>query len=116
MSVYIKGMEMPTTSGLYFVSVDSTGGRDKTVVTVERMLGNRDVRTIIGAYELVPVPDHGRLIDGDAIEEEIWSVRRQYQLCDDTQTADKIMCGVFRAERLLKDAPTIIEADKEAGE
>jgi hypothetical protein len=41
MSILIKGMRMPTT-GLYFVSVDNTDGRDKTIVTVERMLGNRD--------------------------------------------------------------------------
>ena len=66
--IYAKGMEMPTT-GLYFVSVDNTGGKDKPVVTVERMLGNRDVRTIIGAYELIPVPDHGRLIDADALKQ-----------------------------------------------
>ena len=59
MNVLIKGMEMPTT-GLYFVSVDNMGGKDRTVVTVERMLGNRDVRQIIGSFELVPVPEHGR--------------------------------------------------------
>lgn len=56
MSLLIKGMEMPTT-GLYFVSVDNTGGRDKTVATVERMLGNRDTRWIVGSFELVPFPD-----------------------------------------------------------
>lgn len=65
MSIYIKGMEMPTT-GLYFVSVDNSNGRDKTVITVERMLGNRDVRQIVGSFELAPVPTpHGRLIDAD---------------------------------------------------
>lgn len=66
MSVYIKGMEMPQT-GLYFVSVDNTNGHDKTVVTVERMLGNRDVRQIVGSFELLPVQPHGRLIDADAV-------------------------------------------------
>ena len=62
MGLYIKGMEMPTT-GLYFVSVDNTGGRDKTIATVERMLGNCDVRQIVGSFELIPVQQHGRLID-----------------------------------------------------
>ena len=62
MSILIKGMEMPST-GLYFISVDNTGGRDKTIVTVERMLGNHDVRQVIGSFELVPVPPHGDLID-----------------------------------------------------
>ena len=67
MSILIKGMEMPTT-GLYFVSVDNTGGRDKTVMTVERMLGNRDVRQIVGSFELVPVPPHYDLIDHNALK------------------------------------------------
>lgn len=66
MGVYIRGMEMPQT-GLYFVGVDNSNGRDKTVITVERMLGNRDVRQIVGSFELVPVPAHGRLIDADAV-------------------------------------------------
>jgi len=71
MGVYIKGMEMPTT-GLYFVGVDNAGGRDKTIVTVERMLGNRDVRQIVGSFELVPVQPHGRLIieEGEIIAED----------------------------------------------
>ena len=66
MGVYIN-MEMPKT-GLYFVSVDNSNGRDKTVITVERMLGNRDVRQIVGSFELVSVPEpHGRLGDLDDI-------------------------------------------------
>ena len=70
MGIYIRGMEMPKT-GLYFVSVDNTNGRDKTVITVERMLGNRDVRQIVGPFELVLVPPHGRLIDADALVNEL---------------------------------------------
>lgn len=62
MSLLIKGMTMPTI-GLYFVSVDNTNDKDKTVVTVERILGNGDVRQIIGSFELVPIPPHGRVID-----------------------------------------------------
>lgn len=68
--VYIKGMEMPTT-GLYFVSVDNTNGRDKSVAAFERMLGNRDVRQIVGSFELIPVPEHGDLIDRDKLEKDI---------------------------------------------
>lgn len=70
MSVLIRGMEMPRT-GLYVVSVDNTGGKDKTVVTVERMLGNRDVLLMVGSFELVPVPEHGDLIDRDKLEKDI---------------------------------------------
>ena len=59
MSILIKGMKMPTT-GLYIVSVDNTNGRDKTVATIERMLGNRDVRQIVGSFELIHVPAYER--------------------------------------------------------
>ena len=97
MSILIKGMEMLTT-GLYFVSVNNTDGRDKTVVTVERMLGNHDVRQIIGSFELVPIPPHGRCIDADAL-----------------------MSGVDDGDDVIfvwaiTDAPTIIEADPEEEE
>lgn len=66
MGVYIRGMEMPTT-GLYIVGIDNANGRDKTVVTVERMLCIRDIRQIVGSFELISVPSHGRLIDADAL-------------------------------------------------
>ena len=105
--VYIKGMEMPTKDGVYTLRIWGTG-------QIERLDGYHSF--LLSGVKAVPVPDHGRLIDADAIEKEIWSVRRQYQLCDDTQSADKMMYGVFRAERLLKDAPTIIPAEKEDGE
>ena len=96
MGVYIKGMEMPTT-GLYFVSVDNTGGRDKTVVTVERMLGNRDVRQIVGSFEIIPVPPHGRCIDADALDSSAtdYSGNHLVYLVD------------------IDDAPTIIPAEED---
>lgn len=48
-----------------------------------------------------------RLIDANAYAAELWKLRREYQMLDDTHTADKIMHGIFRAEQALKDAPTI---------
>ena len=48
-----------------------------------------------GTCPLVPVPDHGRLIDADAIDTAMYD--------PDVETA-------------LENAPTIIPADKEAGE
>ena len=48
-----------------------------------------------------------RLVDANAIEKELWRLRCQYQMLDDTQTADKIMHGLFRAEQVLKDAEVI---------
>lgn len=99
MGAYIKGMEMPTT-GLYFVSVDNSNGRDKTVVTVERMLGNRDVRQIVGSFELVPVQPHGRLIDGDSFLALI---------NDSTILSDFLKCII---NPLIRGEPTVIEAEE----
>lgn len=105
--ILIKSMEMPQT-GLYFVSVDNTGGRDKTVFTVERMVGNRDmgqiiVRQIIGSYEAIPVSPHGRCIDADAF----------LMLCKDyaiTPSEDEF-CK--RLEYALTKAATIIPAEED---
>lgn len=48
-----------------------------------------------------------RLIDADAYAAELWKLRANYQMLDDTHTADKIMHGIFRAEQALKEQPTV---------
>lgn len=48
-----------------------------------------------------------RYIDADAYAAELWKLRQNYQMLDDTQTADKIMHGIFRAEQVLKEQPTV---------
>lgn len=102
MSILIKGMEMPTT-GLYFVSVDNTGGRDKTIVTVERMLGNRDVRQIVGLFELAPVPPHGRLIDADALKASLAFTEK---------TAEWAVPALRAVLTVIDEMPTIIPAEE----
>lgn len=97
MAILIEGMEMPKT-GLYFVGVDNTNGRDKTVITVERMLGNRDVRQIIGSFELITVPPHGDLIDRAALRAEV------------KKHATPPDAWVFS---LIRTAPTIIQSSEE---
>ena len=99
MSVLVKDMKMPTT-GLYFVGVDDAGGRDKTVVTVERMLGNRDVRQIVGSFELVPVPPHGRLIDADALISQCKDEKGSYYSFQSAVVGDAV-----------ESASTVIEAE-----
>lgn len=49
----------------------------------------------------------GRLIDANAYAAELWKLRENYQMLDDTHTADKIMHGIFRAEQVLKEQPTV---------
>lgn len=48
-----------------------------------------------------------RLIDANAYAAELWKLRENYQMLDDTHTADKIMHGLYRAEQALKEQPTV---------
>lgn len=48
-----------------------------------------------------------RPIDADAYAADLWKLRTNYQMLDDTHTDDKIMHGIFRAEQVLKEQPTI---------
>lgn len=58
--------------------------------------------------DAVFVPDHGRLIDADELESKLWKQRQNYQMLDDTQTADKIMHGLYHAELLLSETSTVV--------
>lgn len=109
--IYIKGMKMPT-AGLYIVSVDNTNGQDKTVATVERMLCIRDIHQIVGIFELVPIPPHGRLGDLDELHKE--AVRRSEKAGTHDiwyNCADRVICALD-----IKNAPTIIPAEPEEEE
>ena len=48
-----------------------------------------------------------RPIDADALLEELWHIRWNLQMMDDTQTADKMMAGLRKAEEKIEAAPTI---------
>ena len=52
------------------------------------------------------------LIDREALLDELWKQRRNYQLMDDTHTADKIMHGLYRAEQVVKEAPAVNAAPR----
>ena len=63
----IRGMELPKT-GRYFVAVDNTDGKDKTVISVMSEFERGDkTRPLLAVHEVVPVPPHGRLIDESAL-------------------------------------------------
>lgn len=115
MSVYIKGMEMPTTCCHCKLMVYNTelvwddAGTKRTGAWVCLLTGELIDNTKREEHcPLIPVPDHGRLIDADALEEK----------ADDRYSLGEI----GRRERddivdaLRYCAPTIIPADKESGE
>lgn len=108
MSVLIKGMEMPNNcencpafEEVFDEKCRITG---KSVNPHWSCLLQNDVYPRPDWCPLIEVPDgHGRLIDANALFEEIykaWDI-----------TADASDCNVLM--QLINDAPTIIPADKE---
>ena len=48
-----------------------------------------------------------RLIDADDVLNSVWQKRFGLQMLDDTQSADKIMHGLFMAEQVIEKAKTV---------
>ena len=74
---------------------------------------------------LIPVPDHGRLIDADVLEADNWHLQRYMTTPTGCWIESKMLkdaptiipaSGGKEVEDMLENAPTIIPADKEAGE
>ena len=96
MSVYIKGMEMPTDHPMWII-VHSDGTVEANEVSASRPVGWQTLRNAA-----VPVPEHGRLIDKDVMCNECRRIAAEY----DGIYPDCTYCPAHLA-------PTIIPADKE---
>lgn len=95
--IYIRGMVMPKTCAACFCSRENECGITHYEPTFEEWYedGVRDC-------PLVPVPDHGRLVDADEAEKEGWFLAKY--------------TGRMPYEYICKrwsDCQTIIPADKE---
>ena len=93
MSVLIKGMEMPQ-HGTYYLAIGMDGK-----ARIGKMSVYADLE--IGVYDLIPVPQHGRLIDADAL------------LKPKNQHVDVLADEWYVTVRTIETAPTIIPADKD---
>ena len=72
MSVYIKGMEMPKHgSYLFTVRYDADGNLCFYPLIYMTGYDDRDLKPETPLIPILPVPDHGRLIDADALREEV---------------------------------------------
>ena len=98
--IYISGAKMPS---------------EKGVVTL-RIWGNGQVEQLVSynAYlqfgvTAMDVPDHGRLIDADALNDMI---NRSYPMTDRVD----IHNGYAICQEMMKALPTIIPADKDGAE
>ena len=106
MSVYIKGMEMPKNCDECWTKFHGFGWveHDEEWGTFYCKAGKgfcSDPRT---KCPLIPVPDHGRLIDADEIIKEH---NQHYEYLSDE---------FYVTVRDIENATTIIPADKEDGE
>ena len=95
MSILIKGMEMPK-SPSEMICVFSDGTAVKYFNAMMEHLEEG---------KAIPVPDHGRLIDADALYEECTPIGW------DGKSRNDYVCAITGHQ--IKNAPTIIPADKE---
>lgn len=117
--IYIPGMEMPTCcdrciysgwSNFYQIYICTARWRqsENEALLFDKKRTNSVVTMRSGRADncpLVPVPDHGRLVDKDTVCAECRRVAGEY----DGIYPDCTYCPIHIA-------PTIIPADKEAGE
>ena len=92
MSILIKGMDMPKdTERVEIIFWHSIGEKDEYILQ-----HNMDVKAVE-----IPTP-HGRLIDGDAV---ICNIKEIAEMHDNVLTD-------FEALALVRNAPTILEAEE----
>ena len=112
MGVYIKDMQMPKTCGeCVFIAWKRGVGQYCTInnkITFHVTLDDFDVGyKRNGTCPLVPIPPHGRLIDADALENEV-----QMRLLECNKYGNQFQ-RPYEVLRAIALAPTIIPASKE---
>lgn len=111
MSVYILGMEMPTScyGCIFFKQVDYWNKNDETdILSKCKRTGEFTWESVNGYMPncpLIPVPEHGRLIEEKAIKNKI----ANHIL--DTEYAWGWNAAMKQCYEAVEDAPTIIPAD-----
>lgn len=89
--IYIPGMEMPKRGN----------GFDITIYPDGSCISENGLH-----YTLVPVPDHGRLGDLDAVERHLVKMQMAQK--------DVVAHGIRKARAVVRDMPTIIPAEEES--
>lgn len=105
MSIYIKGMEMP--KSCWDCEVGGAKQMDNgtcTFYSMEYWEQKNYQDKIADGCPLVPVPEHGRLIDADAM------LKKHY---DGDVKGNIILRAAIITPEFVKNLPTIIPADKE---
>lgn len=107
MSVLVKGMEMPKNCNVCnFHMLRFCCAADKD-------LAEKDTRPLIErrpeSCPLVPVPEHGRLIDADKLHEATY--HRAFETDDDTMWQSGCWVRYRAIEQVQDNQPTVIPAD-----
>ena len=95
--IYIKGMEMPKNCEECSIKSWDTEDYVCPFSGISTLCISRQ-----NTCPLVAVPDHGRLIDADAVDYDDYWWNKHYSARDCKQ-----------AEKMIKEQPTIIPADKD---
>lgn len=100
MSVIIKGMQLPRKSEHRECSIAVVQNRPVSIAF------SRTKTTPLECCECAEIPTpHGRLIDADEL---IKKLKRHRDMCGDIET----QYGIDTAIRILRNIPTIIEAEE----
>ena len=108
MSVYIKGMEMPEDiePGLVIEFADGIDGKRYARLYHYRHGG------LTEWLEAIPVPDHGRLIDADALMLKIQDYIEEYGDVDERGLHNLKWCAMKEAEMAINDAETVFNSTR----
>ena len=116
MSIYIKGMEMPTNCSdcpLCYDMMECSASNIRFFKVKEQVFDFCTERH--PNCPLIPVPPHGRLIDADALHKLFEDQWHYLQVLDwnENPTAEAMQSGInWCINTMHDDAPTIIPADK----
>lgn len=115
MGIYIKGMEMPTKC----FNCPLAQGYDMPINCslmpgVPKLYSDFDIavknETKPDWCPLIPAPDHGRLVDANALMLKIHEYIEEYAGVDEDGMHDLKWCAMKEAEMAIDNAPTIIPA------
>lgn len=122
--IYIAGMQMPKTCKECPFRVETYLLTRQICIANNREEICEGIDKIDNSCPLVAVPDHGRLIDTDALREAVGKVEaaRRQEYCalseaeKECEYEQGVWDGVHMVAKMISVAPTVIPVDKEAAE
>ena len=118
--IYISGVEMPKNCYGCLFSVKSDTPKHPFVdcKIIGRLGSIFNAVSIPVDCPLISVPDHGRLVDADALCVYEREERARNEYCENgyDSYAEGVFDGLHEAAKIISVAPTIIPANKGVGE